>query len=587
MVRRTVVPGALLILALAHSAASAPPVSPADAKLDAFLSAVKTDKFQVTPGGMFKPNVLQLTCLGIFPSCNGNNNTNPYLLASLPGPGGTWNPTDPPIVFQTRRDEAIVLIGKTPPPATYFSFRSFILDRFVEREGIRRKIFPALGDPNNMMTIKTAGSAQGNPFDQDFVLVIASDKGTQARVHAALKTAGYPDAIVNDDVISPNMAKMSSTANGDPDPVKDDDFLMLQRFALWDEGYEQEGADYLAHPPITVLRLTPDPRTPKALYAALPVEKLRPRGTGQTELDLLPEVDALKSAIIARYPGMKVDDVKPGTWLEESFVAIQHDLDVLGESRDTVYLRNEGFFTLADDEFIVVYGVNHEKTAKATYANFAVYDSCRSCPYAGENSRTVDGSAFAYFTAPGQAPEHADSLYAWKMARNCAGSPGENCTVIPYGDCSSTPAGIEPNGQVFVGFRAYVEPATKIGPAFTEVVYDRILKFTPSAPEISGVSATAAGAPAPAVSFPAGARVDLRFHVSGTPGTTVSWTATVKADDACGDFAPASGTVSGGGDVTTRLTVPAGQKTNMTIFLDATDSKGRRAKTVGYQLRYN
>ena len=95
----------------------------------------------------------------------------------------------------------------------------------------------------------------------------------------------------------------------------------------------------------------------------------------------------------AKYPETKVRDVRPATWLDESFVGIQEDRDVLGESRDTVYLRNEGTFTLADDEFVIVCGVNRERTGKATCSSFSDDDEVRACPYEAENSRRVAGSA--------------------------------------------------------------------------------------------------------------------------------------------------------------------------------------------------
>ena len=558
-------------------------------RLGSFLSALRADRFQVTRGAMYKPDILQLACDGIAPSCNGNNNTNPYLLALVPPAGTVLDPTNPSLNFTIRQDEAVVLIGRTPPPVAYFSFRTFALNRFFAREGIRRKVFASLGDPHNMLTLETAGQAKGDPYDKAFVLLVAADKGTQTRVRRALKLAGYPDAIVNEDVISPNLAKMSSTVNGDSDSLKDDDFVLLQRFALWEYGYEEAGQAYLDDPPVTVLRLTPSPRTEKKDYRPLPVERIRPRGTGLTELDLLPEVDALGDAIVAKYPGMRAEDVRPATWLEESFVAIQEDRDVLGESRDTVYLRNEGTFTLADDEFVVVYGVNHEKTGKATYSSFSVYDECRACPYEGENSRRVAGSALDYFSPPSKPPAHVDSLYAWTLARNCG--TDARCTEIPEGSCGTEPPGIAPDGRMFVGFRAYVEPATRIGPAFTEVVYDRVLRFTPAAPEISGVTVNGIGQTRAPTTLPAGTTVEIRFRVSGISGTKVTWTAAVKADDGCGELQPSSTTVddvgaTGSVDATTTLKVGEGQKTLLTLFLNAIDGKGRRARTVGLQLRF-
>jgi len=480
-----------------------------------FLSAIRADKFQIHQGRMYQPDIRLLACMGILPSCNGNNNKNPYLVATVPTPGRPYDPRLPTLNFQMREDEAVVLIGRTPPPVSYFSFRTFVVNRWVERESVRRKVFPSLGDPNNMLTFNTLGKSKGDPFDRAFVLMIVSDKGTEARIRKALKTAGFLDEIINRDVISPNLAKMSSKSNGDFDEEKDDDFTALMRFALWEYGYEEAGQEYLDNPPVVVLRLTPNPRTEKASYSPIPLDRLRPRGTGLTELDLTPEVDALRAGILARYPQMEADELRPTTWLEESFVALQKDLDVLGESRDTVYLRSEGTFTLAEDEFLMVYGVNHEATGKATYANFAIYDVCKACPYAGENSRRVAGSALEYFPDPDpkKRPPHVDSLYAWKLARHCNGDP--NCTEVPYGDNCTTelPLGRE----MWVGFRAYVEPATKIGPAFSELLYDRVVKFTPAAPHITNVTVSPEAATDIDTGVPVTTPVTITFRPVPTP----------------------------------------------------------------------
>ena len=551
------------------------------ANLDTLKAVLQSDGFQITPGEMFQLDVLKLACAGILASCNGNNNTNPYLVASVPSAGSQYNPADPALNFIIRQDEAIVLIGRTPPPVNYFSFRSFIFDRYIERESVRRKLFGSLGDPNNMLTINTIGTAKGNPYDKPFVLMVVSDKGTESRIRNALATAGYPNKIINTDVISPNLAKMSSKENGDSDIEKDDTFVMIYRLAMWDYGYEAAGQAYLLDPPITVLRLTPEPRTPKTNYSPLPVERLRPRGTGFTELDMLPEVEALRKAIVGRYPKMKVEDIRPTTWLEESFVAFQKDLDVLGESRDTVYLRNEGTISLADDEFIVVFGVNHEATGKATYANFAAYDVCKSCPVAGENSHHYTGSAIDYFPDVKTQPTHINNLYAWKMALNCHGDP--YCTEIPESGC---PNGIEKNGQFYIGFRAYVEPSTKIGPAFSELVYDRVLKFSSLAPKISSVVISPAEAADSSQGVPPGTPVSIQFQITGADSQNVTWTASVKADDGCGVLTPSTGTVVGSAGVSVELTTSETQKTTLTLFLDAIDAAGRRAKTIGVQTTF-
>ena len=39
--------------------------------------------------------------------------------------------------------------------------------------------------------------------------------------------------------------------------------------------------------------------------------------------------------------------------------------------------------------------------------------------------------------------------------------------------------GIEPDQPLFVAWRAYMENTTKTGPAYSEIVYDRAIKFDP------------------------------------------------------------------------------------------------------------
>jgi hypothetical protein len=38
--------------------------------------------------------------------------------------------------------------------------------------------------------------------------------------------------------------------------------------------------------------------------------------------------------------------------------------------------------------------------------------------------------------------------------------------------------GIAPNANMYLGFRAYLEPQTKVGPAWHELVFDRAILFT-------------------------------------------------------------------------------------------------------------
>jgi len=40
--------------------------------------------------------------------------------------------------------------------------------------------------------------------------------------------------------------------------------------------------------------------------------------------------------------------------------------------------------------------------------------------------------------------------------------------------------GVGLDEPAFIGFRAYMEPATRVGPNYTEILYDRVIKFSAS-----------------------------------------------------------------------------------------------------------
>jgi len=170
---------------------------------------------------------------------------------------------------------------------------------------------------------------------------------------------------------------------------------------------------------------------------------------------------------------------------------------VLAPSRDTIYLRTPGQFDLADGEFLIVYGVNHAAAGKALYCNAILYDMDPATDigfpfgpnmdfddiwraYAGlvsvNSESSMQGTAQAFLPA-GEVPVGKcgqDLLYARKFARACDSADGAACTAIPPAPCDGIP-----EQEFSVAFRAYVEPETQVGPAYTELVYDRVIKFTP------------------------------------------------------------------------------------------------------------
>jgi hypothetical protein len=427
----------------------------------------------------------------------GQNKDTPYLLFKMnPEASGffSWG-------FQLRPDEAIVFIGKTPPKAVYFSFTVFMNVRYYPELGKAKMIMANLGDSLNHLVIKTANGDDGGPFDADTVVILAADQATESKVRKALETAGFSPCMINTLVIPSNTVRLWT------DP-QDDRFCVLTRCAFFEDeaageaylGWGEEPAAETVSPAGVIWRVTPDAAAPDKPADPLPEPPLRVHGTGNPEFNLWPNVEALRTAILEYYSDYDAVEMDTEQFLAEGAEAIQRGINVLAPVRDTTYLRSRSRFTLADGEFIVAYGVNHAASGKALYGNAVLYamdpadnpnfmfepnladgDIWRA--YAGlasANSEEDMQGSTAAFLAGGGIPVNEDGedvLYAHKYARACDPNDPVTCTAIPASPCEER----MPQNEFIVAFRAYVEPETKVGPAYNELIYDRVIKFTPKA----------------------------------------------------------------------------------------------------------
>lgn len=433
--------------------------------VEALRLALEEDGFIVQEGKFVSFDVIGLYDAGYLDSCFGNNPSTPYMLCFLPPPPGeraiSENLQDADtldnetlVQYRLRPDEALLFIGRTPPECKYFSFRSYVYDRYFPDEGKRKRIFASLGDPLNLMTIKTDGDS---PFNASTIIVMAADEMINDRVIAAGKAAGFPESIMNSDVIPPQLVRLGLNQD-------DDKFLMLTRLAFFED--QEAGKEYMNGTAARVFRLTP--MTVSSTIQPYGTPALRVRGTGNTsELDLTSTLDELRIAILKENEGANVTELTTQVWLYEGYDALQRGIDVIGENRDTSYLRTDNF-TLDSNEFIIVYGVNHAMTSRATYCNFGVYGADILNGVGAVADMDLAGTADRYL--PGN--HLAKYLYVYKVSRNCTES---NCLFVPWGVKAH---GIELDQPAFVGFRAYMEKATKSGPIWSEIVYDRVIKFS-------------------------------------------------------------------------------------------------------------
>lgn len=438
-------------------------------------SELAKDGFIIQQGKLEFFDIIKMYDAGYIPVCWGNNPSTPYMIFKLPmAPGQTVpNTVSDSVIYpqntglwsdsKLRPDEAVIFIGKTPPELDYFSYRSYLALRYFPAEGRTRRIFASLGDTINNMDVNTTGTPNGkpgNPFNQDTVIISTADKGIDARVRSALQAAGYSPSITNTDIIPSGLLNMGLDEHAD-------NFAFIHRVAFFKD--KKAGDDYMSKAQGTVLRLTP--KQPAKLDP-FPVQPLKVRGTGDTsELNLFGALNDLRNVILAKHGAANAKELNTSIWLMEGFDAIQRGVDVIGENRDTFYLRTDEF-TLADNpnEYLIVYGVNHAATGKVTYSNFGVYGAKAINGVGAVSNHDFTGTAEAYI--PGHPA--AKYLYVWKVARRALGDP--RCLEVKW-DIGA--AGIDLDQSCFVGFRAYLEKSTKVGPYWSEVLYDRVIKFGP------------------------------------------------------------------------------------------------------------
>ncbi len=383
-----------------------------------------------------------------------------------------------------RPDEALVFVGRTPYECRYFNFDTYLSTRTYGNKTLW--LWANIGDPLNMDVIKTEGTPnglQGNPFNQTTLVITTADRGTNQRIRAAAISAGYSGAIINTMVLPSAILNMGLNN-------KSDTFMQFIRPALFKD--TQAGDDYINNTPAAIFRITPNNSTGLDPYS---VPELRVRGTGKTEFDLTKDLAELRQAILKKYNGSIARELPTSIWVPDGTDGMQRGINIIAPNNDCCYLWSanqsvssqtpflfntsqyypflrDPAVTLGNNpnEFIIVYGINHVATGKATYSNFAVFGADVWNGVKAIPDSDFNGTAQEYL------PDNPNAkyLYVYKIARNCSGDP--HCYALPYGIKGH---GIELDQPLFIAWRVYHEKSTKTGPAYTEILYDRAIKFDP------------------------------------------------------------------------------------------------------------
>jgi hypothetical protein len=398
-------------------------------------------------------------------NCQGMNPGTPYGVWSLPpAPGAEvadvdvyWPfgpaPAGTSRDFRLRPDEVVLWLGTAPPRSKYFGQRSYLSTR-QQYDGTRRIVAGSLGPALNHLTAEALiGVAM---WDTELAIVTSSDAGAERRVHGWLEQSGLPKRHVLADHIPADLVTLGLHEEADT-------LFIFDRIAVADNPTAL--ATWRADPPVRLLRLTPPRALPAEPHALQP---LPVRGSGTDESAWADAMDALEVAIVDRWPGRPTLTLESDPYFLEAIACI----DDPGVCAGDIYDRYAAIIQpveLGLFEHIVMFGVNHERTGKASYSSASLHTIERQIGVVDFDSSQMVGSARLLL------PDHAlvDDLYTVVVARDCEDFELP-CLVMP-----ETCPGAALSEGFKLTYRAYLDPLSGAAPLPEELVLDRGTKFFP------------------------------------------------------------------------------------------------------------
>jgi hypothetical protein len=409
--------------------------------------------------------------------CFGSNPDSPY------GYPNFGTDAAPKRVTQLRASSALVLIMETPPPMRYFGVTSYIVTKDYTKPmppnpapGIVL-VFESLNDTVNANVIGTAGSSTpgGNPFSQLSVFVMTADDTTYGAVANAFTGAGFPQTAINKLALPlgvPSLLNMGLV----PAPVgmipMSDTYSMLLRMAYPNDPAQM--TDYIDRAPIRVRVVTPQPLR---IGTMVPVPSYRKPGSGSKESsDLSAAQDQLVTQLTTQFGNAyTVTETFFQPFQTDNYACVVNARQCYGDNPDAIYTTDASAYvpsTLQDR--ILIVGVNHVLTNKATYLSHSIVKDVNQAGVKGISDAWLNGTALtmAGITDPGD-PRYAtySQLYAFTISYDCAGDPV--CVTIPQ-PTPDNPQGIPFGSALDVTGRVYLDPATNTRPATGDLIPHRV-----------------------------------------------------------------------------------------------------------------
>ncbi len=371
--------------------------------------------------------------------------------------------------------DALVMIMETPPPMTYFGITPYLYTRYYSslpgRPGQSGtvQVFESLTDSINMDTIKTAGSgvAGQNVFTQLSVVVMTADRTTYNQIVKQLVALGFPSSAINLLAMPLNAVPLHMGTG-----LLADTYTMLIRLAYPNDTAQMK--DYINRIPIAFLQLTP---TGRHSSVVLPTPVSRVPGDGVNESSSLQTArDQLVQQLLASYGNSySITETTQLLTQTNNYHCIQVGILCNVDNSDALYTHEvTGLVPSSLQDKILVVGVNHVDTGKATYVSHSVTNDLYHVGVMGINNVQLQGTALIMGGVSGPSdPRYStySDLYAFTVSYDCSNEPV--CFTIPQPTATS-PVGIPFGTPIDTTTRYYVDPATDTRPSSNEVIFHRV-----------------------------------------------------------------------------------------------------------------
>eukprot|EP00931_Biecheleriopsis_adriatica_P075936 TRINITY_DN49704_c0_g1_i1.p1 TRINITY_DN49704_c0_g1~~TRINITY_DN49704_c0_g1_i1.p1 ORF type:complete len:565 (-),score=48.37 TRINITY_DN49704_c0_g1_i1:71-1765(-) len=458
-------------------------------------------------------------------SCYGNNPSSPYGFPLVPPPanqteplldecGSKWNficsqnahGETSSSIFHLGRDEAVIILGISPPKVKYFAFNNYLYERTYS--GVRHDIFASMGDALNLNNMHFVNAS--SPFNAAFAVVMSPAATTYSDVERLLKQSGYaainplpwPGAIMN-----LGFQQGADTA------------MVLMRMAFAEDPKANE--QYINENPLVVLRLTPlkqrttvhlYPRPPWCSFQDIPrkvedyclvprskvlaVDRLSKPGVTKERLESAQNLVLKKLKQSSKHGAFSaVHTPFTGVIPEDGFLCLDEKKTCYGDTRDTLYPVSlfatglgAAFALLGLDssrisarlgdssgEAIVLVGVNHVELNISAYTSLTVqnYDDTKGVLSVPSHSfPTLIGSATRHLVDT-EYEDLAPLLYAVSFTRGQCGNDSF-CVDVPTDGLFSVPL----ETPLLLIERIYLDPLTNIGPDKDALIGPYLLKLS-------------------------------------------------------------------------------------------------------------